>query len=60
MINKPMLPYHDNNDEFKKSGMKGQFVDNMCGNCLLVYELQITMNVLLFIKVYHFVFLYCL
>ena len=54
------LKYPRNDDEFKKSGMKGEFNEKFCGKCLLVCELQITMKDFLLIKVRHFVFLLCL
>ena len=44
------LLYPHNDDEFKKSGLKGEFKDNTSGKCVLVCELQITMRDFLLIK----------
>ena len=54
------LKYPHNDDEFKKSGMEGEFDEKMCGKCLSVCELQFTMKDILSIKVRHFLFRLCL
>ena len=43
LVNLELL-YPQNDDEFKKSGLKGTFDKKMRGKCLLVTELQITMK----------------
>ena len=57
LINLALLYPHDEN-EFKISGLKGTFNDKMCGKCVLVCELYITMKDFLLIKVcfcYYFI-----
>ena len=45
------LLYPRNEKEYKESGLKGKFDINICGECMLICELQITMKDFLLIKV---------
>jgi len=52
------LLYPHNEEEFKDSGLTGEFDSLMAGKCLMVCELQITMKDFLLIKVRLVVFSY--
>ena len=54
------LLYPHNDNEFRKSGVKGNFDENLCGKCVLVCELQITMKDFSLIRVRFFAFCFYL